>query len=202
MGRTIGPKHTWCRLLGEKICDNAKCPALRRNYPAGMHGLERKRAKISSYGRQLREKQKVKRIYGIRERQFANYVAEAAQKTGDTSKFLLTYLESRLDNLVYRAGFAPTRAAARQLVSHGHFAVKDRRVTIPSYRVEVGSTITLRERSQSSRLFAALGEALAKKEFPRWLAVDPKTPAIKILNTPTLEQPNFDPKLIIGFYSR
>lgn len=202
MARYLGPKHKLCRLFGEKLCDAAKCPVGRRNYPGGMHGLKRKRAKLSSYGKQLREKQKAKRIYGLLERQFANYVAEAARKTGDTSKFLLGYLESRLDNVVYRAGLAPSRAAARQAVNHGHFVVNGRRVNIPSYRVKVGETIAIRLGSAGRKNFSGLSETLGKKEFPGWLAVDVAKPSVKILNAPTTATPNFDAQAIIGFYSR
>ncbi len=202
MGRLIGPKHKLCRLFGEKLCDSVKCPVIRRNYPAGQHGTNRKRAKHSSYGKQLLEKQKAKRIYGLMERQFSNYVAEASRKTGDTSVFLLNYLESRLDNVVYRWGVVSSRAAARQLVSHGHILVNGKKVTIPSYRVKVGDAMSLKETSQKSKLFEGLSEKLAKKELPPWLAADATKLTAKILNAPALDRPNFDSKLIIGFYSR
>lgn len=202
MARLIGPKHKLCRQFGEKLCDSPKCPVTRRNYPSGEHGQSRKRAKVSGYGKQLLEKQKAKRVYGLMERQFANYVAEASKKTGDTSKFLLAYLESRLDNVVYRAGLATSRAAARQAVSHGHVVVNNKKVNIPSYRVRVGESIGVRQRSQKSRLFEHCAEIMAKKEFPGWLAVDPPNCSAKITNAPTIAHPNFDAKLIIGFYSR
>lgn len=108
MARDLRPKHKLCRLYGEKLCDSAKCPITRRNYPSGQHGQERKRAKLSGFAKQLREKQKAKLIYGILERQFSNYVAEAAKKTGDTSKIFLSYLESRLDNVVFRSFYPLT----------------------------------------------------------------------------------------------
>lgn len=202
MARFLGPKHKLCRLFGEKLCDSAKCPVARRSYPAGMHGERRKRAKLSGYGKQLREKQKAKRIYGILERQFSNYVAEASRKTGDTSKFLLSYLESRLDNAVFRSGFAPSRAAARQMVSHGHITVNGRKVTIPSYRVKVGDSVGVRAQSAGRKIFESLSEKLAKFEFPQWLAVDIKQLTAKVLHAPTLQHPNFDAKQIIEFYSR
>ncbi len=202
MARDIRPKHKLCRLFGEKLCDSPKCPVTRRNYPAGQHGTERKRAKLSSYGKQLREKQKIKRIYGLMERQFSNYVTEASKKTGDTSVFLLNYLESRLDNVVYRWGVVSSRAAARQLVGHGHIKVNGKKVDIPSYRVKVGDVISLKDSSQKSKLFENISEKLSKREFPSWLSADPKSLSAKVLNAPTLDMPNFDPKLIIGFYSR
>lgn len=202
MARLIGPKHKLCRLWGEKLCDSPKCPVLKRNFPAGQHGLQRKRAKLSSYGKQLREKQKAKRLYGILERQFSNYVAEASRKTGDTSKILLEYLESRLDNVVYRSALASSRAAARQAVTHGHITVNGKKLDIPSYRVRVGEVIGVAENSKASKLFAELAASLSQKEFPAWLAVDADKLTAKVLNRPKLDRPNFDANVIIGFYSR
>lgn len=202
MARDLRPKHKLCRQFGEKLCDSPKCPVTKRNYPAGQHGQTSKRNKVSGFGKQLREKQKVKRIYGILERQFSNYVAEAARKPGDTSKYLLSYLESRLDNVVYRTGLAPSRAAARQMVSHGHILVNGKKVNIPSYRVRVGETIEIKEAAKKSKLFEKSTEIISKKELPAWLNVDAKKLMAKILNSPTIENPNFDAKSIIGFYSR
>ncbi len=202
MARDLRPKHKACRRFGEKICDNVKCPTTRRNYPSGVHGEKQKRAKLSSFAKQLREKQKVKQIYGILEKQFSNYVAEASKKTGDTSKILLNYLESRLDNVIYRLGFAQTRAAARQMVNHGHIAVDGKKVNIPSYRVKVGQTFAVKDGSKSRPLFKELGEKLGKVELPAWLSVEPKTLSGKVLNAPTVENPNFDAKSIVEFYSR
>lgn len=136
------------------------------------------------------------------ERQFANYVAEASRKTGDTSKYLLNYLESRLDNVVYRAGLASSRKAARQLVGHGHVLVNGKKVNIPSYRVRVGETVEVKETFKKAKMFENIGETIAKKDLPSWITVDSKKLAAKILNSPTVENPNFDAKTIIGFYSR
>ena len=202
MARDIRPKHKLCRLFGEKLCDSPKCPITKRNYPSGQHGTERKRAKHSGFGKQLLEKQKVKRIYGLMERQFSNYVAEAARKTGDTSKYLLSYLESRLDNVVYRIGLAKSRAGARQLVTHGHVTVNGKKLDIPSYRVRVGEVVALKEGMKKSKLFENITETLSKKEMPGWLSVDAKAISGKVLNAPTVENPNFDANAIIGFYSR
>lgn len=202
MARDIRPKHKLCRLYGEKLCDSPKCPVTKRNFPAGQHGTERKRAKHSGFGKQMLEKQKVKRIYGIMERQFANYVAEAAKKPGDTSKYLLHYLEARLDNVIYRLGLSKSRAAARQLVSHGHVVVNGKKVNIPSYRVRVGETVGVKDSTKSSKLFENMAETLSKKELPGWLSVDAKSLSGKVLNTPSIENPNFDASSIIGFYSR
>ena len=202
MARDLRPKHKLCRKFGEKLCDSPKCPITKRNYPSGQHGQTSKRNKVSGFGKQLREKQKVKGIYGLLERQFSNYVAEASRKTGDTSKYLLSYLESRLDNVVYRAGFSPSRAAARQTVSHGHIFVNGKKVNIPSYRVRVGETIEIKESARKSKKYENLAELITKKELPAWVTVDTKKLSAKILNSPTIENPNFDANAIIGFYSR
>lgn len=202
MARDLRPKHKLCRKFGEKLCDSAKCPVGRRKYPPGIHGPNQKHVKLSGFGKQLREKQKAKGMYGILERQFSNYVEEASRKTGDTNKILLNYLESRLDNVVYRLGFATSRRLARQLVSHGHILVNGKKLNIPSYRVRVGETISLKEKSQKSKLFENMTDKLSKFEPVSWVSVDPKKLSGKVLNAPTLENPNFDAKLIIEFYSR
>lgn len=202
MARRIVPKHKICRKYGEKLCDSVKCPLTKRAYPAGQHGQAQKRAKLSGYGKQLMEKQKVKKIYGILERQFSNYVEEASKKVGDTSKILLNYLESRLDNVVYRLGLASSRNAARQMVTHGHITVNGEKVDIPSFRVKVGQTIAASKKAQSKKLLEGISEKLQKVEAPSWLSVDAKSVGGKILNAPTVENPNFNPKAIIEFYSR
>lgn len=197
-----------CRRVQEKLllkgekCLSPKCPLIKRSYPPGQHGPKQKRTRASGFGQQLREKQKVKGMYGILERQFANYVAEAAKKTGDTSKYLLAYLESRLDNVIYRMGAAPSRPAARQIVKHRFIAVNGRRVDIPSYRVRVSDVITFREKKKSKKNFAFIQERLTRVEPPAWLGVNPQEENAKILNTPTIENPNFNAKSIIEFYSR
>lgn len=202
MARRIVPKHKLCRKYGEKLCDSVKCPLTKRAYPAGQHGQSKKRAKVSGYGKQLLEKQKVKKIYGILERQFSNYVEEASKKVGDTSKILLNYLESRLDNVVYRLGLASSRAAARQVVNHGHINVNGQKVDIASYRVKVGQVVALTDKAKKKKLFEGISEKLQKVEAPAWLSLDSKTAGGKVLNTPTVENPNFNPKAIIEFYSR
>jgi small subunit ribosomal protein S4 len=202
MARDLRPKHKLCRRFGEKLCDAQKCPVARRSYPSGQHGPQQKHVKLSGFGKQLREKQKAKRMYGILEKQFSNYVAEASKKTGDTSKILLSYLESRLDNIVYRMGLAPTRSAARQLVNHGHIKVNDKKVDIPSFRVKVGDVIVLGSSSRKSKLFEGVSERLAKIEFPSWLTVDTQKVSGKVLNAPIIDDPNFNAKSIIEFYSR
>lgn len=202
MARDLRPKHKLCRQYGQKLCDSPKCPVIKRNYPAGVHGQNKKRRKQSVYGKQLFEKQKARRLYGLLERQFANYVAEASKKTGDTSKFLLNYLESRLDNIVYRIGLAVSRRAARQAVSHGHILVNGKKVDIPSYRVKVGEEIALADKKKNSPLYHKISDKLAKVDAPAWAALDAKTISAKILNTPAIDEPGFDAKLIVEFYSR
>jgi len=202
MARKIGPKHKLCRKYGEKLCDSPKCPLTKRSYPAGQHGQANKRKKVSGYGKQLLEKQKVKALYGLLEKQFSNYVAEASKKVGDTSKILLNYLESRLDNVVYRAGYASSRRAARQLVTHGHISINGKKLDIPSYRVRVGEVVGLVAESKNKKVFEGLSEKMQKTDAPAWLALDFKANTAKVLNAPTMENPNFNPKAIIEFYSR
>lgn len=202
MARKIGPKHKVCRKYGEKLCDSPKCPLVKRPYPPGQHGPGNKRKKVSGYGKQLLEKQKVKIIYGLLEKQFANYVTEAARKVGDTSKILLSFLESRLDNVVYRAGLTISRRAARQMVTHGHVTVNGKKLDIPSYRVRVGEVISVISQSKDKKLFEGAAEKMQKTDAPAWLALDAKTVSAKVLNAPTVENPNFNPKAIIEFYSR
>ncbi|TAN32991.1 30S ribosomal protein S4 [Patescibacteria group bacterium] len=188
-------------LKGEK-CFGPKCTMVKRNYPPGAHGPSKKHSKRSVYGKQLFEKQKAKRLYGLRERQFANYVAEAAKKTGNTGKFLISYLESRLDNVAFRMGLGKSRAAARQIVSHSHLSVNGRPVNIPSYRVKVGDMVALKESKKKSLLYDKMEEKLAKLEAPGWLGLEPSQLRAKILNAPTIAEPGFDAKTIIEFYSR
>ncbi len=198
-----------CRRAKEKLflkgdkCAGPKCPMLKRPYAPGQHGPNKKGArKLSDYGKQLKEKQEAKRSYGLRERQFANYVVEASGKTGDTGKFLLQYLESRLDNVVYRMGLAKSRALARQLTNHGHITVNGKKVDIPSYRVRVGEVIALSPKAMKKKSFENISEILSKVEAPIWLGLEAKTASAKILNTPSVESTPFSAKMIIEFYSR
>jgi len=202
MARDLKPKHKFCRKYGQKLCDSPKCPVTKRSYSAGVHGPSKKHTKQSVYGKQLFEKQKAKQLYGLLEKQFSNYVAEASNKTGDTSKFLVNYLESRLDNVIYRAGLASSRRAGRQLVSHGHILVNGKKLDIPSYRVRVGEEISLSDKSKASALFEKISEKLSKVEAPGWLGLDPKKVSAKVLNAPTVDDPGYDAKSIIEFYSR
>lgn len=198
-----------CRRAGEKLflkgdkCFTVKCPLTRRGFPPGQHGPT-KRVRLTSYGEQLREKQKAKRVYGLRERQFSNYVAKASKRKGNTAEGLLKFLEKRLDNVVYRLGLAKSRESARQMVSHRHFLIDGRRVNIPSFQVAPDQIISIAEKSQSKKIFENLKQILAKHEVPAWLSLDAEKLTGKILSEPKIEgmQFNFDPTKIIEFYSR
>lgn len=156
-------------LKGER-CFTDKCAIKRRNYPPGQHGQAR--VKVSSYGIQLREKQKVRRIYGILEKQFRGYFQEADRMKGVTGENLLCLLEKRLDNIVYRMGFASSRSEARILVRHGHFKVNGRKVNIPSFQVKVSDVIELREKSRSINSINESLEAVVRRGIPQWLELD------------------------------
>lgn len=175
----------------------------RRPYPPGVHGPNGF-SRTTDYGKQLREKQRAKRMYGLNERQFSNLFAEAVAAKGNSSETLIQLLERRLDNVVYRAGFVKTRAAARQAVGHAHFNVNGKKVNVPSYRVRPGEVISLRENKRGKGLWKGVEEEMAKKEAKSWLAVNAKEASVKITSIPTgpeLQEP-FEPKLIVEFYSR
>lgn len=175
----------------------------RRPYAPGVHGPTG-RSRTTDYGKQLREKQKAKRIYGLNERQFTNIFEEAVAKKGNSSETLIQLLERRLDNVIFRAGFVKTRAAARQAVSHAHFTVNGKKVNVPSYRVRPGEIIALRENKRNKGLWKGLEEALSKKENLSWLSLSAKDASVKVSAVPAgsdLQQP-FDSTLIVEFYSR
>lgn len=163
------------------------------------------RNKPSQYSIQLREKQKVKRLYGLLEKQFANLMAEAERGQGQSGQVLLKFLEQRLDNVIYRAGFAASRPAARQLVTHGHFMLNGRRVDIPSIRVRVGDEITLRDHSKNNSYFTKLDDLSPEgSQTFSWLKVDRKKRAVKVTAEPTREEaePDINEQLIVEYYSR
>lgn len=178
---------------------------VKRTTPPGQPGTGRRRPKPSQYSIQLREKQKVKRLYGLLEKQFAKLMSEASRSRGQSGSTLLEYLERRLDNVVYRSGFAMSRQSARQLVTHGHFLLNDRRVDIPSQRVSPGDKIVLRERSSSTDYFKRLDEISPQPPaVPDWLSVDRKKMTISVSGAPTREDTESDIKeqLIVEYYSR
>lgn len=209
MGRNTEPKCKQCRREGEKLylkgekCLGPKCPVTRRAFPPGQHGPT-SRTKLTPYGVQLREKQKAKRIYGLMERQFEGYFAKAARRMGDTGVFLRQFLEMRLDNVAYRLGFAKSRAAARQMVTHGLMQVNGKSVDIPSYQLRAGDVVTVKENKAGRGLFKDLKERLGKHQTPAWLTMDAPSATGKVLNRPTAEEleQSFDAKLIVEFYSR
>jgi len=211
MARYIGPVCKLCRREGEKLylkgerCFTPKCAIEKRNQPPGQHGASRTfRRKASDYGVQLREKQKARRIYGVLERQFRRYYADAARRSGVTGAALLQYLESRLDNVVYRLGFASSRKQARQLISHGHFTVNGKKVTVASYMVKPGDVVAVAQGSRKSPYFADLEKELKSARTPSWLAVNAQQLSGNVLNLPSREQIDTPLKenLIIEFYSR
>jgi small subunit ribosomal protein S4 len=209
MARRIEAKCKQCRREGEKLylksgkCLEAKCPIVRRNFKPGMHGPT-SRTRPTPYGLQLREKQKAKEVYGLRERQFQNYYRKAKQIVGNTASFLVQMLEMRLDNVVYRLGLGKSRTLARQMVSHGHILVNGKKVNIPSYQTKAGDVISVKPKLMKSKLFENDMPRLEKVQTPSWLHLEAKEMTGKILNKPEgddLKQ-NFDPTLIVEFYSR
>jgi small subunit ribosomal protein S4 len=178
---------------------------VKRTSTPGQHGNQGQRTKSSQYSLQLREKQKVKRIYGLLERQFEKLMKEASRSSGQSGQVLLKFLEQRLDNVIYRAGFAPSRSAARQLVTHGHFTLNGRRVDIPSIRVAVGDEITVRPHSLKNSYFQKLDETSPAGEVnSSWLKVNRKKLAVNITGEPTREEaePEISEQLIVEYYSR
>ncbi len=204
MGKYIGPKNKLSRREGVNLFDKVKNPLSRRNYPPGVHG-PKGYPRLTTYGTQLREKQKARRLYGIREKQFRNYFQKALAKEGDTGQNLLQLLESRLDNVVYRSGLADTRAQARQLVNHGFFLVNDRKVNIPSFQCQVGDVIKIKDNKKNKVIIKDLTTKWKnKKDLPGWLAVDFEQGTIKVVTKPEIDESTllFDLRSIIEFYSR
>ncbi len=188
-------------LKGER-CYSDKCAVERRSYPPGQHGQGR--AKFSGYGVQLREKQKVKRMYGLRERQFRNFFAKAEKQKGITGTNLLILLERRMDNMVYRLGFANSRSEARQLVLHGHFTVNGEKMNIPSYLVQVGNVIELREKSRKIARIAESLEGVARRGVPSWLELEKEQFRGRLVALPVREDLTMPVKeqLIVELYSK
>lgn len=177
MGRYIDASCRLCRRERQKLflkgtkCFTEKCPVERRGYPPGQHGQSR-RQKISEYGVQLREKQKIRRMYGLMENQFRNYFEKALRQTGRTGEILVKMLESRLDNVVYRLGLAPSRKAGRQMISHGHILVNDRVVNVPSFMLRPGDVIQIREKSKKLDFIHASLKRMKDNMLPPWLSLD------------------------------
>jgi len=189
-------------LKGER-CYTEKCAIEKRNLPPGQHGKARK-AKMLGYGLQLREKQKVKRTYGVLENQFRRYFETADRQRGITGETLLQLLERRLDNAVYRLGFATSRPQARQLVKHGHFLVNGKKVDIPSYQLRQGDVVTLRQSSDKNPAILHAMEEVKGRGVPEWLALDAAAPSGRVVSLPTREQINLpvQEQLIVELYSK
>ena len=201
MARYIGPKSRIARRFGEAIFGPDKVLD-RRNYAPGQHGVNR-RKKNSEYGTQLAEKQKAKYTYGVLERQFRLLYAQAQRTKGITGEILLQLLESRLDNVVYRLGIAPTRAAARQMVSHKHITVNGKVVNIPSFQVKQGMVVAVREKAKSLEVIAASLEGFNHAKYP-WLEWNEAEKSGKFLNVPAREEipENINEQLIVELYSK
>ncbi|MBN2287986.1 MAG: 30S ribosomal protein S4 [Candidatus Glassbacteria bacterium] len=200
-----------CRREGVKLflkgerCYTDKCAIERKNFAPGQHGrMAGRRRKVSDYSLQLREKQKVKRIYGILEKQFRNYFKRAAHKTGVTGELLLQSIETRLDNVVYRLGLAPSRKSARQLVRHRHIQVNGGIVDIPSYQVAPGQEVRVKEKSRNMGLILSSIERRGKQDVLPWLSVDYKTQTGKLLEVPTRANipTTAQEQLIVELYSK
>lgn len=211
MARMLEPSCKQCRREGVKLflkgekCLGAKCTMIKRNYAPGQHGLSRRRGKPSDYSLQLREKQKVKRIYGILETQFSNYFKRADKKEGVTGEILLQLIEMRLDNIVYRLGFAPSRKQARQLVKHDHFFVNGKKVNIPSYSLKAKDIITIRPESSKNAYFSTqASEYLKNAQPPAWLRLDSKKQLGEVLSIPLREEldPEINEQYIVELYSK
>lgn len=202
MARYTGPKHKLCRRLGECIWGSPKCPALKRPYAPGQHGQNQRR-KMSVYGQQLLDKQKIRMHYGLMERQMRKTFAEAQRMGGVTGSNLLMLLESRLDSVVYRLGFGRSIPQARQLVVHSHFLVDGQKVNRPSFRVRPGMTVTVREKSRKVPVIAD-GAENPPRPIPEYLERAQESFDGKMVATPNLETIQFkaDTAGVIGFYSR
>ena len=211
MARIKGPVCRTCRAESTKLflkgdrCYSTKCSFEKRNYGPGMHGLNKRRGRASDYGVQLREKQKVRKGYGVLEKQFRRYYDEAVRRKGVTGTTMLQLLESRLDNLIYRMGFATSRSHARQMVRHGHVIVDDRKLNIPSALVKVGATVALREKSgYRTRCKDSISVARTRGAIPEWVTVDEEKVQGTLQALPTREQlpQDIQENLIVEFYSR
>jgi small subunit ribosomal protein S4 len=210
MARSIDPKCRKCRRAKEKLflkgdrCSTAKCAMIRRAYIPGMHGKKISR-NLSEYGMQLAAKQKVKRIYGILEKQFRNHFEEVKDKKGIVGDLLLERLEMRLDNVVFQMGLGNSRSLARQMISHGWIRVNGKKVNIPSFKVKIGDIVSLSSRKSEKNYFKNLELILKnKKDFPSWISFDAKEYKGKIISLPKKNEMgvNVDAQVIVEYYSR
>jgi small subunit ribosomal protein S4 len=209
MARYTGPSCKLCRREKQKLflkgtkCFTEKCPVERKNYAPGQHGLSR-RSKVSDYSVQLREKQKVKRTYGVLESQFRNYFELASKQKGRTGENLVKLLERRLDNIIYRSGLAPSRKAARQLILHKHFRINGKSVNIPSFLLRAGDTIQVKDKSKQVKVFHESMKRVKDDMLPGWLQVDKSALKGTLLSIPErIDIPfNANEQLIVELYSK
>lgn len=201
MARYTGPRHKACRRARTQLCQSKRCPVERRPYPPGQHG--RGRIRESDYLVQLREKQKLRTMYGVLERQFRRYYQEAARRDGITGEVLLQLLELRLDNVVWRSGLSATRPQARQLVNHGHFRVNGKKVDIPSYQVRPGDVITIKDTSKDAIVIQHAVDTQGR-EAPAWLRVDLGEREVEVIDRPRRDQIDtaINEQLIVELYSK
>jgi small subunit ribosomal protein S4 len=201
MARYTGPRHRACRRARTPLCQNKRCPVERRPYPPGQHG--RGRIKESDYMLQLREKQKLRTMYGVLERQFRRYYEMANRQGGVTGENLLRLLEQRLDNVVWRAGFAATRPQARQLVNHGHFLVNGKKVDIPSYQLKSGDVVSVKERSHELIIIQHAVDTISHP-VPDWLSVVAGDRKLTVLSVPSRDQIDtaIREQMIVELYSK
>jgi small subunit ribosomal protein S4 len=210
MAKYTGPVCRLCRREGAKLylksdrCYSDKCSFNSRGFAPGQHGANQARKKVSEYGIQLREKQKVRRVYGVLEKQFHGYFEKADRQKGITGENLLVLLERRLDNVVFRLGMAGNRIQARQLVRHGHFDVNGKRVDIPSFLVKAGDVVSIREKSRKSPLFKEIAEDMTRKNPPAWAEITAADLSGRVLRYPTREEIDVpvEEHLIVELYSR
>ncbi|MBU4216331.1 30S ribosomal protein S4 [Candidatus Parcubacteria bacterium] len=210
MGNIHEPKCKKCRRIGEKLflkgerCSSTKCAMVKRNYPPGFHGQKGKK-RASDYGAQLNEKQKIRNTYNLMEKQFKLTFDNAKKLSGNVGENFISLLETRLDNVIFRAGFASSRPMARQLVGHGLFTLNDKKIDIPSVQVKTGDVIKIKDNKKNSPLFKDLAERLKKYDVPGWLNVESKDViAVKILHKPDLKDVmrNLNVHVVVEYYSR
>lgn len=211
MARSLDARCRKCRRAGEKLflkgdrCLSAKCGIVRRAYAPGVHGKKMVRGNKSEYGVQLAAKQKIKRIYGVFEKQFRKHFDDVKNKQGIVGDLLLERLEKRLDNVVYRLGFASSRAQARQLVNHGLISVDGKKMTIPSAEVKIGNIISINSFKKDKQYFKNMDQVMKdKKDFPSWISFDASKLEGKITNNPTKDEIgiNVDAQVVVEYYSR
>jgi len=210
MGNIHEPKCKKCRRIGEKLflkgerCSSTKCAMVKRNYPPGFHGQKGKK-RASDYGAQLNEKQKIRNTYNLMEKQFKLTFDNAQKLSGNVGENFISLLETRLDNVIFRAGFASSRPQARQLVGHGLFTLNDKKIDIPSVQIKTGDVIKIKDNKKNSPLFKDLAERLKKYDVPGWLNVESKDViSVKILHKPDLKDvmKNLNVHVVVEYYSR